>query len=51
MSIVTKFRNRHMNKNEISALMEQLFLQAKIRFGAAIKVATFHDRDECHLGH
>ena len=36
-----------MRKSEITELMEQLFLQAKIRFGGAIKGATFHDRDEC----
>ncbi len=36
-----------MNKNEITELMDALFLQAKIRFGSAIKGSTFHDREEC----
>ncbi len=36
-----------MKKNEISELMDQLYLQAKIRFGSVMKGATFHDRDEC----
>ena len=36
-----------MKKNDIAELMDTLFLQAKIRFGRAIKVTTFHDRDEC----
>ena len=36
-----------MKKNDIAELMDTLFLQAKIRFGRAIKGTTFHDRDEC----
>jgi hypothetical protein len=36
-----------MSKNEISDLMDQLFLRAKIQFGTAIKGRWFYDRDGC----
>jgi hypothetical protein len=36
-----------MHKNEIAELLEQLFIQSKIRFGTAVKSRWFHDGDDC----
>jgi hypothetical protein len=36
-----------MPKNEIDELSEQLFRQAKMQFGSAIKSRWFHDGDGC----
>ena len=36
-----------MTKNEISDLLEQLFRQAQMQFGNAIKSKWFHDGDGC----
>ena len=36
-----------MNKNEISELMDQLYVQAKIQFGRVVKGRWFYDRDNC----
>lgn len=36
-----------MPNNEISEILEQLFRQAKMQFGAAIKSRWFHDGDGC----
>ncbi len=36
-----------MKNNEIFELMEQLFIQAKMRFGNAVRGRWFYDRDGC----
>lgn len=36
-----------MSNKEISDLLDQLFLQAKIQFGSAIRSRWFHDGDGC----
>src|SRR5439155_1891890 len=36
-----------MTNNEISDLLEQLFRQAQMQFGSAIKSRWFHDGDGC----
>lgn len=36
-----------MSKNEISDLLEQLYRQAKMQFGSAIKSRWLHDGDGC----
>lgn len=36
-----------MSKNEISDLLEQLFRQAQMQFGSAVKSRWFHDGDGC----
>jgi hypothetical protein len=37
----------HMSSKEISNLLEQLFRQAQMQFGSAIKSKWFHDGDGC----
>lgn len=36
-----------MSKNEINEMMDQLFFQSKIRWGAALKSRWFYDGDNC----
>ena len=36
-----------MSKKEISGLLEQLFRQAQMQFGTAVKSRWFHDGDGC----
>ena len=36
-----------MSKNEISGLLDQLYYQAKMQFGTAIKGRWFYDGDDC----
>jgi len=36
-----------MAKNEISELLDTLYLQSKIRFGPALRGRWFYDRDDC----
>ncbi len=36
-----------MSNKEITGLLEQIFLQAKMQFGSAIKSRWLHDRDGC----
>jgi hypothetical protein len=36
-----------MSKSEIGNLLDQLFRQAQMQFGSAIKSRWFYDRDDC----
>jgi len=36
-----------MSKNEVNEVLEQLYIQAKMQFGSAIKSRWFYDRDGC----
>jgi hypothetical protein len=36
-----------MSKNEITEMLDQLFIQSQIRFGSAVKSRWFYDGDNC----